>query len=733
MKKKLAPHLIAVLLLGFTLLGAITTYKRISKQEEIIAESAHRQVIREIVNRMGTYENVLLQTRSMFYVTKEVDRREFAQYVKKLEILKNYPGIQGIGFALGVKPNEINLHELRIRKEVPSYRVWPEGRREIYFPIIYLEPQDWRNQRAQGYDMFSEPNRQQAMRRAIEEDAAILSDPVELVQETEEDPQIGFLMYVPVYSRDEAYETKQERMDEVVGLVYSPFRARDLFEQIMKNLPDLAVDVEVRFAGKTLFNRVAVSKSNRQHGIRSDLELAGKTWEVTTFPLPGLYPGSESKIPILILIFGFLLTGVVFFFLLRLRHQTEELEERSQTLQQIQDATRILSSKLELKEVLQSLTDIGLELSKAEFGAFFYNTIDEKGESLMLYTLSGVDRSKFEKFPMPRNTAVFAPTFGGETLLSSDITKDSRFGKNTPYNGLPEGHLPVKSYLAVAVKSKSGEAIGALFYGHSTAGCFTERHKDLIEGLSQQAAIAIDNATLFQNAQRAIATREEFLNIASHELKTPITSMMIQYQSAERMIKKGIDKVFSEESVKKRVGISLRQLDKMLKLIEEMLDSSRISLGKFEVKMEVFDIRQMTKELIERYEEQFRARNISVVTDLGSEENVEYLGDEYRLEQVFSNLLNNAIKYGLDAPVEIHLRWSEKDIQFSVKDNGQGISEENLPKIFERYERLVSSTNVSGLGLGLYISKNIVEAHRGEIKVESGPGKGSVFTVILPR
>jgi signal transduction histidine kinase/CHASE1-domain containing sensor protein len=730
LKKNFMPILLALLLLTFTLFGAIFSYYKIVRQEELIRSTAHRQVIREISSRLETYQNLLLQTRSMFHVTQEVDRHEFSEYVKKLNLPKFYPGVQGVGFAQRVLPNEVKAHEKIIQKEISVYQIWPKGDRPLYFPIIYLEPQDWRNKRAMGYDMFSEVIRNEAMSKAIEENQAIMSGPVELVQETNEDPQVGFLIYVPVFKEDSNNEP-----EHLLGFVYSPFRSKDLFDQIMHSLADLHVDVEVVFEGRLAFDRYPDKEKNRESEklFTSDISFLGKVWEVRTYPLPELYQQSNSFIPLLILFFGTLLTVIVTVFLLKTGIQARELKERSFSLQQIQDASRVLISKLELKDVLQSLTDIGLDLSKAQFGAFFYNTINEEGEAYMLYTLSGVNRSEFEKFPMPRNTEVFAPTFNGETILSRDITADSRFGKNAPYNGLPEGHLPVRSYLAVAVKSKSGEVIGALFYGHERPSIFSEREKDLIQGLSQQAAIAIENATLFQKAQKAIASREEFLNIASHELKTPITSMMLQFQSASRMIERENPIVYTPESVNKRVAISSRQLDKMLKLIEEMLDSSRISLGKFELQKTTFDFRKLAKELLERYEEQFRGQDVSVSIDLGPDEEVRFSGDEYRLEQVLSNILNNAIKYGDGSPIAVKFSWDAQEIRLSVKDQGSGISKENLPKIFERYERLVSATNVSGLGLGLYISKNIVEGHGGEILVKSELGHGSTFEVRLPR
>ncbi len=172
----------------------------------------------------------------------------------------------------------------------------------------------------------------------------------------------------------------------------------------------------------------------------------------------------------------------------------------------LEEVGAALASDLDLKSVVQATTDAGLQLSGAGFGAFFYNVLNDKGESYMLYTLSGAPPEKFSGFPMPRNTCVFAPTFNGEcTLRLEDVTKDHRYGKNAPYYGMPAGHLPVRSYLAVPVVSRSGEVLGGLFYGHPQTGVFSERSERLVEGIARHAAIAIDNARLYEEAKRARA------------------------------------------------------------------------------------------------------------------------------------------------------------------------------------------------------------------------------------
>src|ERR1700744_3070374 len=139
-----------------------------------------------------------------------------------------------------------------------------------------------------------------------------------------------------------------------------------------------------------------------------------------------------------------------------------------------------VAAELDLEKAVQLVTDAATELTGAAFGSFFYNVLNDAGESYMLYTLSGVPREAFSQFPMPRNTAVFAPTFAGEGVVRSDnIMKDPRYGQNDPHYGQPKGHLPVRSYLAVPVTSRTGEVLGGLFFGHPETGMFTAEHEDL--------------------------------------------------------------------------------------------------------------------------------------------------------------------------------------------------------------------------------------------------------------
>jgi PAS domain S-box-containing protein len=197
--------------------------------------------------------------------------------------------------------------------------------------------------------------------------------------------------------------------------------------------------------------------------------------------------------------------------LARLRHETEaKLREEARTLEVLNRIGVAVAAELDLDRAVQVVTDAATELTGAAFGSFFYNVLDEAGGRYTLYTLSGAPREAFAQFPMPRNTAVFAPTFAGDGVVrSDDITRDPRYGRNAPHQGMPKGHLAVRSYLAAPVTSRTGEVLGGLFFGHPEPGIFTERSERLASVVAAQAAAAIDNARLYQAAQIEIGERRK--------------------------------------------------------------------------------------------------------------------------------------------------------------------------------------------------------------------------------
>lgn len=387
--------------------------------------------------------------------------------------------------------------------------------------------------------------------------------------------------------------------------------------------------------------------------------------------------------------------------------------------------SKTLSEDLEVKGILQKVTDATTQVSGAEFGAFFYNVINEKGESYMLYTLSGAPREAFEKFGMPRNTDVFRPTFeGAATVRVDDITKDPRYGHNSPHKGMPQGHLPVVSYLATPVISKSGDVIGGLFFGHPQPRMFTEEHARLVEGIASHAAVALDNAKLYEEIQTLNSKKDEFIGMASHELKTPVTSISGYLQIIE---KSPANWEQNQQFIKK----AKMQVDKLSGLISDLLDVTKIETGKLPLKLTSFNLVELLREVIDLLANSNTRHQIETRFDV---DELIVFADKLRIEQVIVNLLTNAIRYSPKAEkIIVSMTTTEKKVSVSVQDFGIGIEAGHLKQIFTRFYRVDDlASHMSGLGIGLYISKEIVSRHHGKLDVTSKPGEGSTFTFEIP-
>lgn len=428
----------------------------------------------------------------------------------------------------------------------------------------------------------------------------------------------------------------------------------------------------------------------------------------------------------------------------------ETLREQAEALRTLNEMGKTISAELDLHHAVQAVTDAATELIRAQFGSFFYNVLNEEGGSYMLFTLAGVPREAFSHFPMPRATDLFGPTFRGEGVVRIDDVKlDPRYGKNSPYYGMPEGHLPVSSYLAVPVISRSGEVLGGLFFGHPEPGVFTERDEVIVSGLAAQAAIAMDNARLYEASKKARAQaeqaaaenerlykqaeessrlKEEFLATISHELRTPLSAIL----GWARMLRMG--QLSPEHSVKALDTIE-RNARAQAQLVEDLLDVSRIVTGKLRMDVRPADPNSFIDAAVEAVRPAAEAKGVRVkkVIDTGA---VSIPGDPVRLQQVVWNLLSNAIKFTpRGGRVLIRTERVNSHLEIVVSDTGQGIAPEFLPYVFDRFRQAdqKASRQHGGMGLGLAIVRHLVELHGGTVSANSeGEGKGATFTVMLP-
>ncbi len=234
------------------------------------------------------------------------------------------------------------------------------------------------------------------------------------------------------------------------------------------------------------------------------------------------------------------------------------------------------------------------------------------------------------------------------------------------------------------------------------------------------------------NLLHALSVRDEFMAIASHELKTPLTSLKLSIQMYERNILRRDPLAYTPEKIQNFLEKNSKQLDRLTRLVDDMLDISRIRTGKLSLKKEPCELSGMLRDILGRTREQFEACGSGQPT-IEHIENALGEWDPLRIEQVMTNIITNAIRYGQGKPITISIRNYQESVRIAVKDEGLGIPKSDQEKIFQRYERGLLAREVSGLGLGLFISQQIIAAHGGRIWVESEIGKGATFFVDLPR
>jgi signal transduction histidine kinase len=341
-----------------------------------------------------------------------------------------------------------------------------------------------------------------------------------------------------------------------------------------------------------------------------------------------------------------------------------------------------------------------------------------------------VPRAVFADFPMPRNTAIFGPTFRGEGVVRlADVTADPRYGHNAPYAGLPPGHPPVRSHLAVPVVSRSGEALGGLFLGHPNLDVFTARHERLVVGLAGQAAVAIDNARLVEATREAVRLRENFLAIAAHELRTPLTAVKGTAQLIARQLRRpGFDR---DRALAQFTRLD-EQVDRMTTLVGDVLDVAQLQGGRLALRRARVDLVALTRGVLAAFTEA-PERTVAHALALDADEALWLDADPSRLEQVLTNLVSNALKYSPDGgEVRCTVRREGERAMLTVRDQGVGIAPEEQGQLFSPFARAAPERAIRGLGLGLYITRELVERHGGTIALASAPGMGTTVTVRLP-
>lgn len=332
---------------------------------------------------------------------------------------------------------------------------------------------------------------------------------------------------------------------------------------------------------------------------------------------------------------------------------------------------------------------------------------------------------------------------GYQVLEASTGTQALAIASGRPDLVLLDVHLPDIDGYEVCRRLRADEQTRDLLIAHLSA--VSVQREDRIRGLATGAdaywTTPMEEEELLANieallrlqkrAQDAVRARDEFLTVAAHELKTPLTALRLHLERALYLTARTPTETISKASTEKSLKPALRQIDRLQQLLDALLDVSRVTTHRLRLDVSAVDLVEIVGEMALRLEPQARAAGVELRFELPHEPIIIF-GDRLRLEQVLNNLITNAIKYGASRPVHIRLEERMDQAAVMVRDQGIGIALEDQARIFGRFERATSTRQSESLGLGLYIAKEIVTAHGGDITVTSEPGQGATFQVLLP-
>lgn len=790
-----------------------------------------------LTERMTAYEVVLRGGAGLFLGHQPVTRAQWGGYVAGLALDRHYPGLQGLGYAEAVSLARVSAFEQQVRAEgFPSFHISPAGRRSHYVVVKFLEPFNWRNQRALGFDGYAEATRRAAMDRARDTGTVALTAPVMLVQETVSDTQSGALLFWPVYQPGAALGTVEGRRAALLGFVYSAFRMADLVQatlgadirQLQVRLQDDAGDAQ----GRLLFDNRVVPIGRPLYRVARRLMLGGRVWRLTVATTPAYeatLPGPARIAPWLwpsLAMAGLLALVTGAYVYRRERERWRAARVATQLRQREERFRQVIEGAPNAMLIVDSEGRLELVNAQAErlFGYQREELIGQPVELLLperfrqshqgyrrqfqaapearqmgtgrelfarrkdgaevpveiglnpimtdtgLKTLGSVidlseRRRAEERFRLLVEAAPFAIVLvnrearielvNTQTERLFGYTRTELVGQSIELlvpEAVRERHIELRdSYLQTPSQRRMGG--NRELFGRHKSGREIPVEVGLApihtgENVLIKAAIldiserkASERRLKEQAEQLALASRykSEFLANMSHELRTPLNSILILSEQLKDNVPGNLTaKQVMHAEIIHRSGADL------LRLINDILDLSKIEAGRMTLVLEPISLRQLVAELDASVRPQVEAKRLEFRTQVAASVPAELQTDYQRLYQVLINLLSNAIKFTDAGSIRLELALvqgalpegmtAEAALTFAVRDTGIGIPNDQLEPIFLAFQQVDGSTSrrYGGTGLGLAISREFARLLGGTIQVESVAGVGSVFTLYLP-
>ncbi|BFM10497.1 CHASE domain-containing protein [Simiduia litorea] len=685
-----------VLLISLTI-SFFAAYITNLQSEKTGQERFQRQVEKlnaDILHHLNTYLGLLRAGVGVYYASESLTRAEWQKFVETLDIHRFYPGIQGIGFAEYFPHAQRGAFEARIQAEgFESFTLAPSGKREFYAPVVYLEPFDWRNQRAFGYDMLSEPVRRAAMERARDSGEASISGHVVLVQETDKDVQAGFLMYLPVYLGKIVPDNVKDKRAQLQGFVYAPFRMKKLLDnvgdagatQLIYHITDTA-DGEEKLE---LFHSDP-SGAQRSGGFydQRDMAFAGRVWQITTLSTEAFDLEQIDNSALLVLIAGLVDSLLLFIMALTLLSHRRSAQENAEQL----------SEQLHLSKKFQQMADFAPTalITVNKLGKIdLYN---QQALQLFGYSEQELVGLSIEEL-VPHRFRTEHPEYRAKYLEKPE-QRAMGSGRDLYCLTKSGAELPVEIAIMPAQLNKSGYTVCSIV--------------DISERKRQENLL-----------RRKSTDLEQFVYAVSHDLKSPLVAI----SGLADLISNKLDHIRDDDLpyLVQRVSANTGQMERLL---NDLLEVSRVAYKALE--LEPVEIAELSDQLL--------LLNKELVEACGGTLQISFTEGVFNahktlLLQLYTNLISNAVKYrsplrALNVDVSMQLD-SKGSFISKVEDNGIGISPEWQRRVFDLFVRKGEGDGL-GSGVGLSICKSVVERHHGSIAIESEEGVGATFIVTIP-
>ena len=684
-----------VLVLSAAVSYSAWNFARIAAENEARIRFEYRasQIAEAIRGRMIDYEQVLRGGVGLFAASQSVDRAEWRTYIGHLRVEDIYPGIQAIGFVLSIPVEMKAKHERKVQAEgFPGYAIRPEGERPEYAAVVYIEPFSGRNMRAFGYDMLSEQVRRAAVERARDSGDAAVSRKVTLVQETEQDTQAGFLMFVPVYRNIMDISTVSQRRAALVGYIYSPFRMDDLMRGILGKLDDVRLQVVDDGPGdddKLLFDSSPGGVSTgRTPAFTSttSLSIHGSHWMLSTTSLPAFEKTIDRKTPGLVAAS----TGFISLLVLAIIWLLATLRARAVRL-----------ARTMTRELRESREQLALAIEGSGQVMFDWNITTGR-------VVLGAQWSEI--------------TGGGSTARSTTVEELMALVH-------PEDLEQVRQQSRDLVRGSSPAYQVEHRVKTTTGWRWISSRAKVVERDAAGRALRVAGANLDITESKEIERlKAEFVSTVSHELRTPLTALIGALGLLDRQV---AGKLAADAAM--FLGMARQNSERLAMLINNILDIEKIESGRMEFRLDAVAIRPLLERAVTLNTPY--AEKLGVRFEMGVADDAIVSGDADRLLQVLTNLMSNGAKFSpAGAPVTVSAKVNDGIVRVSVADNGPGVPEEFRGRIFGKFAQADGSDTrgKGGTGLGLSISRAIVEGLGGKVDYESIPGRGATFYFELP-